>query len=206
MRTNSTQIVLEVGIAYKINKYLLFFALMFFIKCMDDKTINRHKENGNLGISAWVNHDSITFSLLEEQHFENISASSSDTLIRVIHNKSFDNVLFFFFEKSAPSIFLTTKVIPHQYYNPLVRSDNVIMKYNYCKKEISNENWVYLMDTFRMDKIKENRYEFSSDIDGEYVYIEIKTFYKHIKVVEKPPYSENIQNIIGFFKNVSLCD
>jgi hypothetical protein len=80
------------------------------------------------------------------------------------------------------------------------------MKYNYCKKEINIESWVYLIDTFRLDKIKGNRYEFFPNIDGEYVYIEIKTFYNHIKVIEKPPFSENIQNIIDLLKSISLCD
>lgn len=206
MITSSKKIITHKSTALRLRKYLTYVVLMLFFKCTNTNTNVIHEDRNDMETYKSINYDSIMFSLLEEQHFETMPLSSNDTLIRVVLNNSFDNVKFFRLEKRMSSVFLVTKEIPHEYYNPFVQTNNMKIKYSFCKKAIDEKKWIFFIDALNSDSIKEHTREFVPDIDGEYVYIEIKATNKHIKSIINSPFPENIQRTIEFLKQNSTCD
>lgn len=185
----------------QISKLLALSIILFIWGCSNNNSADDyHVKNKGTDINTNVNYDSIMFPMINEQYYDNFSISSEDTLVRIIFNRSFNNVFVFLFEKNDSLITISIKEIPRQYYNPFVRFNETIMQYAFCKKKLSNKQWNDFIDIIQLN-IDEDDNNYASTLDGEYIYIEVKTKNRHIKTLFWQPYSSNKQQLLNFFEH-----
>jgi len=152
-----------------------------------------------------INFDSIAFFNINEKYYEDTLLSLGDTIVRLVINKPFDNVVIFLFEKKDSIFFLSIKDMTKIQYNPLVYQDNIVARYFYCKKIVLKDEWNKLIKIIKINDIKNKKMHDGLNIDGGYLYLEIKTKFDHLKKRIEIPYDNNIQTLINFIENF-VCE
>ncbi len=189
-----------------LKKEILFFLLiLLFEQCSnsDSNTIagNFTASSSNLIRNiGQINYDSLLFSKINEKHYDNIILPAKDTLLRIIYNKPFNEVLVVLIEKNDSLILSSIKKVPQKYYNPLIEHSKTIVAYTFLKNKISSIEWANLSKIVMSNILHNDSNRFSSDIDGQYVYMELKSQNSHIKTVHRYPFLNDENFLINLLE------
>lgn len=188
-------------------KILFVLLILLFVQCAnsDSNTITGNVATSSSKIISnigQINHDSLLFSKINEKHYDNIMVLAEDTLLRIIYNQPFKEVLVVLIEKNDSLILSSIKKVPQKYYNPLIEYSKTIVEYTFLKNKVSSMQWDNLGKIGLNNILNKDNNRLSPDIDGQYVYIEFKSQSSHIKTVHRSPFSNDEKNLINLLESI----